>query len=99
MLMHTNLKLSSYLSKFSSCLQMSVAAGVVLGSSFLPLTVSRAEAQSGSTYYVSTTGSDTNSGTQASPWASITHASTITAPGDTVIVEDGTYELSGRRLG
>jgi len=92
--MHINSKLSSYFSQLPSYLQMVAAAGVVLAGSLLPLTVFRAEAQSGSTYYVSTTGSDANSGTQNSPWASITHASTEVAPGDTVVVQDGTYYLA-----
>jgi len=72
---------------------MSLVTSFVFGGSLLSLIVSRAEAQSGTTYYVSPTGSDANGGTQNSPWATITHASSITAPGDTVIVEDGTYYL------
>jgi len=72
---------------------MCFAITVVLGSSLSPLTISRAEAQSASTYYVSPTGSDANSGSQSYPWATITRASSIVAPGDTVIVEDGTYHI------
>jgi hypothetical protein len=47
------------------------------------------------TYYVGVQGSDTNSFQQAqnssTPWATITHASSLVAPGDTVIVESGSY--------
>src|ERR1700757_562627 len=50
-------------------------------------------ARSAGTYYVSTRGSDSNSGSSAAPWSSITHASKVVHGGDTVIVEDGTYNL------
>src|SRR5438105_2626443 len=43
------------------------------------------------TYYVATTGSDSNSGGTSSPFATIGHAASIAVAGDTVIVEDGTY--------
>src|SRR5439155_14290810 len=46
------------------------------------------------TYHVSTTGSDTTGdGSAGSPWASIDHAdsASLLSPGDTVIVEAGTY--------
>lgn len=45
----------------------------------------------GSTYFVATTGSDSNPGTEAQPFATLQHAADLVAPGDTVIVEDGTY--------
>ena len=44
-----------------------------------------------STYYVSTTGSDSNPGSLGYPWASFSHANAQVAPGDTVIFEDGVY--------
>lgn len=50
-------------------------------------------ARSAQTYYVSTEGGDSNSGTLAAPWKSITHASDVVHGGDTVVVEDGTYNL------
>ena len=50
-------------------------------------------ARSARTYYVSTEGSDSNSGSVAAPWKSITHASTVVHGGDTVVVKDGTYYL------
>ena len=44
------------------------------------------------TLYVSaSSGSDTNSGTAASPFRTIQHAATISAPGDTVDIFGGTY--------
>ncbi|MCK9310796.1 MAG: T9SS type A sorting domain-containing protein [Bacteroidales bacterium] len=42
------------------------------------------------TYYVSTTGKDTNNGTQESPW-SITHAFSTAAAGDIVNIKGGNY--------
>jgi carbohydrate binding protein with CBM4/9 domain/parallel beta helix pectate lyase-like protein len=46
-------------------------------------------------YYVSSTGSDANPGTQAAPFATISHAiSLATAPGTTVHVGPGTYSAS-----
>jgi len=48
------------------------------------------------TYYVATTGSDSNPGNQAAPFRHLTKAaSTATQPGDTVIVMDGTYDNEG----
>ncbi len=44
-----------------------------------------------STYYVSPSGLDTNNGTNASPWKTLTKAQTSIAPGDTVILKDGSY--------
>jgi len=45
-------------------------------------------------YYVSPTGSDSNSGTQAAPFLTIQRAADVVNPGDTVIVEDGVYSNS-----
>ena len=42
-------------------------------------------------YYVSPTGRDSNSGSAASPWATIAHAATRIGPGATVHVAPGTY--------
>jgi hypothetical protein len=46
------------------------------------------------TYYVAKTGSDSNPGTLASPWLTISHAAGVVFAGDTVMVEDGTYTES-----
>lgn len=43
------------------------------------------------TYYVATTGNDSNPGTLAFPFLTIQKAADIVNPGDTVLVGDGTY--------
>ncbi len=43
-------------------------------------------------YYVSNTGSDSNPGTQALPFATLQRAADVVNPGDNVFVADGTYE-------
>lgn len=43
------------------------------------------------TYYVSTNGSNSNSGSQSSPWLTIQKAADAMSSGDTVIVNSGTY--------
>lgn len=50
-------------------------------------------------YYVSPTGSDSNSGSQASPWLTINHANGVVVAGDTVHVADGTYNVSNSGTG
>jgi hypothetical protein len=45
----------------------------------------------GTTYYVSPNGSDTNAGTQTSPFRQIRAAVAVVKPGDTVLVADGSY--------
>jgi hypothetical protein len=45
----------------------------------------------GATYYVATTGVDTNDGSSAHPWATIQKAVDTIANGDTIVVRDGTY--------
>ena len=47
--------------------------------------------RSGVTYYVSTSGLDTNAGTLAAPWRTIQHAANTVHAGDTVQVRAGTY--------
>jgi VCBS repeat-containing protein len=46
---------------------------------------------SGNTYYVATTGSDTGTGTSASPWKTIQKAANTVQAGDTVRIKAGTY--------
>jgi hypothetical protein len=60
---------------------------------FLTLAIS-AVAQSGATFYVSTTGSDTNNGSFGSPWRTIRHAADSIAAGATVDIRGGTYNES-----
>lgn len=49
------------------------------------------EARAGQTYYVSTSGKDTNAGTSTAPWRHIQHACNTVASGSTVLVETGIY--------
>jgi len=48
----------------------------------------------GNTYYVATTGKDTNAGTEASPWKTIQHAANIAVAGDIIYIRGGTYSES-----
>ncbi len=43
------------------------------------------------TYYVSTSGNDSNAGTQTAPFLTLNKAESVVAPGDIVIVAAGTY--------
>ncbi len=44
-------------------------------------------------YYISTTGDDANNGlTEASAWGTFAHADSVLAPGDTLLIMDGTYD-------
>jgi hypothetical protein len=45
----------------------------------------------GSTFSVSTTGDDSNSGTEKAPWRTIQHAANVATPGSTVFVHGGIY--------
>jgi hypothetical protein len=45
----------------------------------------------GTTYYVSTSGSDSNPGTFSEPWLTIQHAASTVTAGDTVYVREGVY--------
>ena len=51
-------------------------------------------AQAGATYYVSTTGSDSNLGTKSEPWLTIQHAANTVKAGATVYVFGGVYKES-----
>src|SRR5450755_2402970 len=51
-------------------------------------------AQSGSTYYVSKSGSNNNSGSFTAPWLTIQHAASSVSAGATVYVETGVYNES-----
>jgi hypothetical protein len=54
--------------------------------------VSAAFGQSNSSFYVSTTGSDSNPGSQSAPWRTIQHAADTVRAGSTVTVRGGVYE-------
>lgn len=49
------------------------------------------------TYYMATSGSDSNTGTISQPWASLTKAHTILQPGDNLYIRGGTYADSNNR--
>ncbi|MFE6743536.1 right-handed parallel beta-helix repeat-containing protein, partial [Streptomyces tubercidicus] len=65
------------------------SAGVALGLTGLNAGV--AAAATGTTYYVSTSGSDSAAGTSAAPLKTINAAAQKAQPGDTVLVRSGTY--------
>src|SRR5579872_1899696 len=48
--------------------------------------------QTNSSFYVSTTGADSNPGTQAAPWRTVQHAADTVRAGSTVNVRGGVYE-------
>jgi hypothetical protein len=54
--------------------------------------ISAAFGQTNTSYYVSTTGNDSNSGTQAAPWRTVQHAADTARAGSTVNVRGGIYE-------
>jgi len=54
--------------------------------------VSGAFGQASSTFYVATTGDDSNPGTQTAPWRTIQHAADTVRAGATVNVRGGVYE-------
>jgi hypothetical protein len=53
-----------------------------------------APALAASTYYVAPKGSDSAAGTEDAPWASIAHAQSTVAAGDTVYIRGGTYSIT-----
>ena len=63
--------------------------GLLIGSVFLFFIAGNAL---GATYYVAPTGSDSNPGTQAKPWAHPQKCADNMVGGDTCIVKDGTYD-------
>ncbi|HTM88238.1 MAG TPA: DUF1565 domain-containing protein, partial [Terriglobales bacterium] len=54
--------------------------------------VSAASGQPNVSYFVATTGKDSNPGTQSAPWRTIQHAADTAHAGSTVYVRGGTYE-------
>ena len=45
-------------------------------------------------YYVATTGSDSNAGTMAAPWATLQKGINTAVAGDTVYIRGGTYRVT-----
>ncbi len=60
----------------------------------LPMSAPRLAAQTGATYYVSTTGKNSNAGTITAPWLTIQHAANEVKAGATVYVFGGVYKES-----
>jgi len=58
------------------------------------LTLAAACSCPAATYYVATTGSDSNFGTLSAPFATVNRALTAMVPGDTVFIRGGTYVQS-----
>jgi hypothetical protein len=58
----------------------------------LSMCVAGVAAQTNSSFYVSTSGNDSNPGTETAPWRSIQHAANTVRAGSTVIVRGGIYE-------
>ncbi|MGZ4889615.1 MAG: DUF1565 domain-containing protein, partial [Candidatus Angelobacter sp.] len=54
--------------------------------------ISGAFGQPNSSFYVSTTGDDSNPGTQTAPWRTVQHAADTVRAGSTVNVRGGVYE-------
>ncbi len=50
-----------------------------------------AHGSGGQTYYVATTGQDSNPGTESAPFRTIQQAANVAQPGDTVLVHQGVY--------
>jgi hypothetical protein len=64
----------------------------VLSLVLLLVSVSGAFGQPNSSFYVSTTGDDSNPGTQTAPWRTVQHAADTVRAGATVNVREGVYE-------
>lgn len=62
-----------------------------LGVSLLAIVLSQALAANGATYYVATTGNNSNPGTEKKPWRTVAHAVDTMVAGDTTYVRGGTY--------
>lgn len=71
----------------STPLLLFIAVFSVLGSVIL----FQARADTFTTYYVATDGSDTNAGTAAAPWRTIQRSLSRLSSGDTLVVKGGTY--------
>src|SRR5262249_5341150 len=65
--------------------------------SILTLLVLTAATAQAATYYVATTGNDSNPGTQAQPFRTIQKGLDVAQNGDTVLVGNGTYFGAGNK--
>jgi hypothetical protein len=64
---------------------------IILLSLLFPCFFVYSTSATGSTYYVSTSGSDSNTGSLAQPWKTIQKAANTVTQGDTVYIRGGTY--------
>ncbi|MDF0677246.1 MAG: right-handed parallel beta-helix repeat-containing protein [Nitrospira sp.] len=71
----------------------------VIGSCILASILSPTLSVSAATYYVATSGNDSNSGTSSQPWRTIAHAASKMVAGDTTYVRGGTYREGGIQFG
>lgn len=69
-------------------LSLIVVAALLLLSGLPPAPAAYA---AGATYYVATTGSDSANGSASAPFQTINHCAQIAQPGDTCLIESGTY--------
>jgi hypothetical protein len=67
------------------------AAGNVSGASNAAPATPTASGSSGTTYYVSPSGSDSGVGSQSAPWRTIGHAAAVAGAGSTVLIGSGSY--------
>src|SRR5262245_10131433 len=68
---------------------------ILLSVVFVFTVVSASGPSEATEYYVATSGSDSNSGTQILPFASLARGQQAAAPGDTVWIRGGNYVFSG----
>ena len=57
----------------------------------VPSSATNAKPSTGPTFYVSLDGSDSNDGSQAHPWATISHADSKATPGSAIHIGEGVY--------
>ncbi len=74
-------------------LKQTLCATFVITALLLPVTGQAA------TYYVATTGSNSNPGTSTKPWRTVAYATNKMVPGDTTYVRSGTYKEGQIRFG
>jgi parallel beta-helix repeat protein len=67
------------------------AIGVVIALIFILQAVPASPVAAASTYYVATTGRDSNPGTASRPWRTLQHAANVVGAGATVLIRSGTY--------
>jgi hypothetical protein len=72
-------------------MRRAIWAGLVVAATAVPVVVFAGEASAAAVYYVAPNGNDSAAGTQAAPWATIAHAQSVVAAGDTVYFRGGTY--------